>query len=557
MFLQEVKMEKFDVKSIKYVIYARKSMESSERQVQSIDDQLSYAKKRMEKDGLKVVATFKESKSAGHPGARKEFTKMIQLIEDGKAQGIIAWKLDRLSRNPQDSGYLHQMMLDGKLKCVLTNSRDYFEDDDVIFDVESSMDAKFRKDLMKNVRRGLGGKAERGWQPMPAPIGYLNDRFDKVVVKDPETWEKVRMVWDKFLDGNTTVAELTRYADKTLHLKTHQRAKSGGKALSYTGIQSMLQNPYYYGKFRWKGELYDGKHPKMVSREEFNRTQELLCKKERVTRPKSELYPFIFRGILTCSECGFAVVTERKTKKYKNGGEGVFTYCHCSGKCKKFKCSQRNIYVREDELVKQVQDELAKYTIDEDFYNLAIEALNEEEDYEISKRDSRTLELNKALDKYNKYYDNLRKMRYMDRIDDETFDKDAEELEAQIAEINRQLNNVQNAAKDWRRIANDVFLFARKAKDLFDNGTLEDKQYVMRTLGVNLKLSGRTIQFTPNKYLIPIQKTTAKVNEDLTVVRTCDLKRYDKDKSPNFKLWYARQDLNLRPFAPQANALSS
>ena len=25
----------------------------------------------------------------------------------------------------------------------------------------------------------------------------------------------------------------------------------------------------------------------------------------------------------------------------------------------------------------------------------------------------------------------------------------------------------------------------------------------------------------------------------------------------NFPLWYARQDLNLRPFAPQANALSS
>ena len=44
MFLQEVRMEKFDIKSIKYVIYARKSMESSERQVQSIDDQLNYAK---------------------------------------------------------------------------------------------------------------------------------------------------------------------------------------------------------------------------------------------------------------------------------------------------------------------------------------------------------------------------------------------------------------------------------------------------------------------------------------------------------------------------------
>lgn len=550
-------MEKFDIRKLKYVIYARKSMESSERQVQSIDDQLDYTRKRAKKDGLNVIAVFKEAKSAGHPGTREEYGKMIELIKSGKAQGIIAWKLDRLSRNPKESGELHQMLLDGELRCILTDFRDYFEDDDLIFDVESSMDAKFRKDLMKNVRHGLGTKAERGWQPMPAPVGYLNDRDMRTIVEDPETWEKVRMVWDKFLDGNTSIMELTRYADKTLRLRTHRRRKSGGKALSYTGIQNMLQNPYYYGKFRWKGILHDGKQPKMITEEEFNRAQELLHKKERITRPKSELYPFVFRGMLTCAECGFAVVTERKTKKYKNGSEGVFTYCHCSGKCKNFKCSQRNIFVREEELIKQVQDELAKYTIDEDFYNVAIEALNEEEDYEISRRDSKTKELNKMLEQHNRYYDNLRKMRYMDKINDETFDKDAKELEAQIDDIRRQLDNVQNVAKDWRRVANDVFLFAKNAKNLFDNGTLEDKQYVMRTLGVGLKLSGRTIVFTPNKYLVSIQKTTVKLGDSSTVVRTCDLKRYDKDKSPNFKLWYTRHDSNVRPSVPETDALSS
>ena len=82
-------------------------------------------------------------------------------------------------------------------------------------------------------------------------------------------------------------------------------------------------------------------------------------------------------------------------------------------------------------MIKQVRDELAKYTIDEEFYDVAIEALNEEEDYEISRRDSRTKELNKMLEQHNRYYDNLRKMRYMDKINDEAFDKDAKELEAQ------------------------------------------------------------------------------------------------------------------------------
>ena len=550
-------MEKIDKRKIKNAIYARKSMESSERQVQSLDDQLKYAKTRAAQEGLEIVAIFKESKSAGHPGAREEFNKMIKMIEDGKVQGIIAWEFNRLSRNPQESGYIHQLMDDKKLLLILTNGKDYYEEDGLALDVEGSMSAEFRKRLMQDVRRGLGGKAERGWQPMPAPIGYLNNRDMKTIVEDPETWEKVRMVWDKFLDGNTTVAELTRYADKTLHLKTHQRLQSGGKALSYTGVQSMLQNPYYYGKFRWKGVLHDGKHPRMITKEEFDRAQELLRKKERVTRPKSELYPFVFRGTLTCAECGFAVVTERKTKKYKNGNEGVFTYCHCSGKCKKFKCPQRNIFVREEDLITQVQDELLKYTIDDDFYRLAVEALCEEEELEASKQDGKIINLNKQLKKREIRLANLRRMRCDDMISDEEFNMDAEKIKAEIADVNQQLANIQTVAKDWKRIINDVLLFANKAKGLFDNGTLEEKQYVMKALGKNLKLSGRTIQFTPNKYLIPIQKTTAKANEDLTVGRTCDLKRSDEDKSPDFKLWYARQDSNLRPLAPQANALSS
>ena len=51
-------MEKLDRKKIKYVIYTRKSMESSERQVQSLDDQLDYAKKRAKREQLEVVAVF-------------------------------------------------------------------------------------------------------------------------------------------------------------------------------------------------------------------------------------------------------------------------------------------------------------------------------------------------------------------------------------------------------------------------------------------------------------------------------------------------------------------
>ena len=166
-------IEEIDRKSLKFALYARKSTESIDKQVQSIDNQLSAMKKLAKRDGLKIVKIYTESISGGKSGARPEFEKMMKDIESGKINAILAWKLDRISRNPLDSGRVHQKMNDGEIKMIITDGREYTADDDLIFDVESSMDARFRKDLMKNVRSGMVHKAEKGWLPCIPPVGYL------------------------------------------------------------------------------------------------------------------------------------------------------------------------------------------------------------------------------------------------------------------------------------------------------------------------------------------------------------------------------------------------
>lgn len=83
--------------------------------------------------------------------------------------------------------------------------------------------------------------------------------------------------------------------------------------------------------------------------------------------------------MLTCSECGYVIVTEKKFKKLKDGTIKEYHYCYCYGKNTKNKCKFKSTYIREEELVKQIKDQLCKYTIDEDFYKLAIEALAEED----------------------------------------------------------------------------------------------------------------------------------------------------------------------------------
>ena len=75
---------------MKYVLYARKSSESEDRQVLSIEAQLAELQENSAKEKLEIVASFEEAKTAKEPG-RMKFAEMLSFIESGKADGIISW----------------------------------------------------------------------------------------------------------------------------------------------------------------------------------------------------------------------------------------------------------------------------------------------------------------------------------------------------------------------------------------------------------------------------------------------------------------------------------
>jgi hypothetical protein len=93
---------------IKYLIYCRKSSEDEDRQILSIDAQISELKAIASREGLSVTDTLTECQSAKEPG-RAVFNDMIHRIERGEANGILAWKLDRLARNFDDGGNCNGM----------------------------------------------------------------------------------------------------------------------------------------------------------------------------------------------------------------------------------------------------------------------------------------------------------------------------------------------------------------------------------------------------------------------------------------------------------------
>ena len=527
------------------VLYARKSTESEDKQVQSIDDQIRIMKEVARDEGLEIVEVLSESKSAKAPKVRAKFNEMIENIESGKYNIILVWDTSRLTRNPIDSGTLEYMLNEGIIAGIRTHEKWYFESDDLLFSIENSMNTRFIKELKVKVKRGMDSKADKGDFPGCAPVGYLNDRFEKRIVKDPAMWDRVKELWCRGLTGTYNVSELTRIANEELRIKTPLRRKSGGKELCHNGVRSLLTNPFYAGKFRWQGRIYNGNHPAMVTEDEFERMQDILRPKH-ASRPQKEPYRFILRGMLTCSECGYAIVTEKKFKKLKDGTIREHRYCHCCDKHPHKRCKNRSIYIREDDLVQQIKDELSKYTIDEDFFKLAVEALAEEDDMEVAQQNEKITRYNKQIADKKNALDGLRRAMYTGKITDEAFFKSEQwSLEEDMRALEKERDRVITAAHDWRETATDIFMFARYAKEDFDSDDWEKKRAVIKRLGMDLKLSGRTIQFTPIKYLVPVEKAYPELKHQYDLARTGSEQMKKDPKEDLISQWYALYWANL------------
>jgi site-specific DNA recombinase len=543
-------MNNRDLQSLRYRLYARKSTDTEDKQVQSLDDQVKYMRELANDQGLHIIGDpIYESKSAKRPNNRPHFAAMLDEIEAGKIDGIICWKIDRLSRNPTDSGRIQQLLQDDKIKHILAMDRSYFpEDNSIIFSVEASQANEYVRKLAVDTRRGLKSKAEKGDKPGVPPVGYLNDRIEKKVIADPDRFTAMRMLWDKMLTGTYSMAQLVKIADKELHITTPVRGRTGGGPIAYSSICALFKNPFFTGKLPFKGELYDGNHPAMITEEEFERVQQIIDP-SHTTRPKDKIYNFQLRNLFRCGECGFAITAEQKKKTIKSTGEvREYIYYHCTGKNKAIKCSQPTKHVSETVLLEQIKDKLSKFTIDPDFYKLAIEALAQQEDEVIAKDQDKTQQREKAITLKQNAINNLRRMRYNGEANDDSwYFAEMQTLEDELEEVQKQRNDAEYKARDWRAKADEVFTFARYAKEDFDSDDLEKKRSVVVRLGEVLTIKDRTIIFTPNKYFIPLEQMNERQNNALEMVRTDSQQGEIGSFVPDSLSWLRGLDSNQRP----------
>ncbi|MDP3726982.1 MAG: recombinase family protein [bacterium] len=488
---------------IKYFLYARKSSESEDRQVQSIDDQINRLKQLATDLNLGIKKVYTESKSAKKPNNRPIFDEMIKQIEDGEAEGILCWQINRLSRNPIDSGKLSWLLQRGILKSIQTIDRQYLPDDNVLlFSVEAGSANQYILDLSKNTKRGLQSKLDKGWQNGVAPLGYLNDKENKVIIKDPERFNLVRKMWDLMLTGNYTPPKILEIVNKEWGFKTRKTKRAGGKELSRSGIYKIFTSLFYAGTIENCGVQYEGKHEPIITLEEFDRVQMILGRKGK---PRPKHHQFAFTGAIRCGECGCLFTAETKRKLIKSTGKiKEYTYYHCTRKTLKIKCSQKKVIPVEN-LELQIEREIEKYTILPEFLQWALEDLNKKNDTEIEDRTKIYETQHKAIAQNQRELDELTKMRYRQLIDDETFLKDKKEIQSKISQLQSRLRETETRAEKWLELTEKTFNFATYARKAFLTGGLELKKEILMTLGNTPIIAKGKLIIEPNEWFVPIK----------------------------------------------------
>lgn len=470
-----------DQSPVRYAIYARKSLESEDRQVQSIEDQLTRLREIATQRSLIVAETLTEARSAKSPGTRAVFDRLLSGVEKGEFDGILCWQVNRLSRNPIDSGRLSWLLQRGILRSIHTTEREYRPEDNVLLlSVETGMANQFVLDLSRNVKRGILGKLSRGELPGKAPAGYANDRLAKVVLKDSARFPLIRKAWDLMLLGIYSVADIRR----KLHVDLGFRHRGTGRPISLSSMHRIFSNPFYAGLIRVNGRLHAGKHEAMISRDDFERVQRLI---HGPHRPRPSLHRFTYSRLLRCGECGCMVTAEHKTKRIRaTGALRTYTYYHCTGKRASANCKQKG-HVREEVLTAHIAATLEGVSIADAFRDYALNKLKENH----KQQGAKIAEMNEEYQKEQKVLDQ-RGQRLIDLCirgviseAELTAQRNAIETERQVLEVRNRSED--QAALKARRIA-DAFAVLAQVDKRFREGSPEQRRIIVAEVGSNWTL---------------------------------------------------------------------
>lgn len=434
-------------KSIKYVAcYARVSTDEQKRFGFSIKAQKDALEKYCRNNGYKAEFYVDEGISASSMKKRKALNEMLSKCS--VFDMILFTKLDRLSRNVLDANNINKLLIENNCTMKAIDEDDIdtsTADGTFIFNLKVSLAQREIGKTSERIKFVFNNKRQNG-EITSGSKKYGYDIVNKHYVVNKLEAENIRNLYKFFITVNGNIKETYKYFIQHFHSKGQD------------ALYKYLRETAYIGKYKlYRKNVYiDDYIPRLMDDELFNTVQNLLTKKEKLT--KNTQSPSIFSGLTYCNIC-----KSRMCKKQDNRVTTRLIRYVCDNASRKkpgsleYKCQNHKL-IREDIL--------ENYLLD-NFKQLSQNYISQNSILCCKKVSDNS---NKISEIKNKIY-KLKDLYLDDLIDKDTYKNDYRKLEDKLK--NLETASVPDTKKDFSKLQQIVNLDFFK---IYSSLSIEEKR---------------------------------------------------------------------------------
>lgn len=286
-----------------YLIYVRLSAEEAVRGGMSLEMQQARCREYAQSNGLRIGEVFSDYGFSGKNTHRPGFEAMRERLVE--ADGVIVWKLDRLSRRVRDVYNFLDYCSREEKGFVSVSER---------FDTTTAMGRGFLgiaavfaqlegEQVGERTREGNRHRASKGIWLYQAPFGYAYSRESKLLTPGDRADDCVQVFRD-------FVAASGNYSATARRLNERQMASPTGRGWTAQGVKDVVTSDVYRGRIHYLDVTGEGDWPLIVPADLLAQVDRILATQPRLPRGRTKQARHPLSGLIACHACASSVIIQ-------------------------------------------------------------------------------------------------------------------------------------------------------------------------------------------------------------------------------------------------------
>lgn len=465
---------------MRVAIYVRVSTIEQYKEGYSIAEQIKRLTKYAEAKGWTVYKVYIDV-SSGANMERDGLQDMLRDVKYNVFDGVLVYKLDRLSRSQRDTlEIIEKMLLPSKIEFVsMTENLDTSTPFGLAMIGILSVFAQLEREQIKErMAIGIEGRAREGkWHGAKcSPIGY-EYRDDRLHVIPYEAM-MVKEAFELFVK-RVPIGRICSIFEKKgyKHRYGYFLAASLGKT---------LKKELYAGFIKKNGELYKAQHEAIISKELFDQAQKVF--EERADKGKASFKRnSALGGLVYCKRCGAKYCRVLGHTK-QDGTKSAFYVCYSRNKKVKAKIVDpncKNKIWKMKELDRKVFEEITKLSFDPAYIE-SIKTIDagDEKAEKIKLLEKRIEELTSRISNYSDLYS-------LGNMDMDEIKAKIDPLASERTSLKAELGMLVKASE---ASTEETLELARSFGEALESGNQDEARFIVEELIEKIEVDGEKIR---------------------------------------------------------------